>query len=199
MSSLSLVARQLTFPGHGGYRPSFPLEKTQRVSTGLGKAWSTSFNPLTVQVIFPKSPLAPSSARAKKKKAGKQESLDLLDSTDGPAGPNPSELEMHNVHKSAQGVCILLATRDYNQTTQSHLSRASPRWGLGAGAAGAVNSDFPPVWLSSPRDQSVWPNANGSLPLGQGTSYAAREAVATVSLGSGGCLDTEAGPGHCQA
>lgn len=43
------------------------------------------------------------------------------------------------------------------------------------------------VWFSSPRDQSVLPNANGSLPLGQETSYAAREA-ATVRLGSGGCL-----------
>lgn len=81
--------------------------------------------------------------------------------------------------------------KGYNKTTESHLSRAPPLVGV-AGSLLCKHRLPLAAWFSSPRAQSVLPNANGSLPPGQETSYAAREA-ATVGPGSGGCLGHRSG------
>lgn len=57
--------------------------------------------------------------------------------------------------------------KGYNKTTESHLSRAPPHLLVGVADSLLCKHRLPlAVWFSSPRTQSVLPNANGSLPLG---------------------------------
>lgn len=166
---LQFSSKTLTFPGQGGYRPSFPLEKTQRVSICPGKDCPPPSKYLICNSPHPLISICTLKCHNK----SWQTRVRNLASMDGPNKPKALIHGMQNCTRMCRRYVHSSGTKGYNKTTKNHLSSASSWWGWGPVCS--VNTDFPlQSVLIHREDLPALPNTNGSLPLGQETSYAAR-------------------------